>query len=270
MNQPRTTGGHPDLSYLDLGPRSAEAVVLLHSLGADGRMWRQQAAVLSERRRVLVPDSRGHGASGWDERVPADGEWPSAWADDLDRVLDDARVGRAALVGVSLGGIQAIAYASSRPERVSGIVVADGFTELEPAVTEARIAALAGRAREQGMAALADSYVADTFTRTPPPDGAEAVRKAIAGMDADRYAAVCAGCFGVRITDRLAAVRAPALVLWGERDAKTPRPLSERIAAGIRGAELRTVPEAGHLSNLENPAEFTRLVEGFLDRIGGS
>ncbi len=73
-------------------------------------------------------------------------------------------------------------------------------------------------------------------------------------------------------------MRAPALVLWGERDAKTPRPLSERIAAGLQDAELGIVPAAGHLSNLENPADFTRLTEDFLDRraagdgmrIGGS
>ncbi|TDD66091.1 alpha/beta fold hydrolase [Actinomadura darangshiensis] len=255
----RTTGGHPGLSYLDAGARDDKAVVLLHSLGADHRMWSPQAEALSARRRVLAPDARGHGGSGWGGPPTADD-----WADDLGLVLDAAGVRRAALVGVSLGGIQAVAYAAARPDRVSAVVIADSFVELAPETAEARIASLAGAARDQGMAALADAYVADTITRTPPPAGAEAVRKAIAGMDAEHYADSVAACFGVRIADRLADVRAPALVLWGERDRKTPRALSERIAAGIDGAALEVVPDAGHLSNVDNPAGFTRLVEDFI------
>ncbi|TDC46165.1 alpha/beta fold hydrolase [Actinomadura sp. KC345] len=258
-DSPRRTGGSPDLGYLDLGPRAADAVVLLHSLGADHRMWGAQAEALSARRRVLVPDARGHGTSGWGGPPTAD-----IWAGDLGRVLDAADVRRAALVGVSLGGIQAVAYAAGRPDRVSAVVIADSFVELAPEVAEDRIAALAGPARRTGMGAVADSYVGGTFTRTPPPRGAQAVRAAIAGMDAEHYADSVAACFSVRIADRLADVRAPALVLWGERDAKTPRALSERIAAGIRGAELEVVPGAGHLSNMENPAAFTALVEDFL------
>ncbi|MCW2943432.1 MAG: alpha/beta hydrolase [Actinoallomurus sp.] len=256
---PRTTGGRPSLSYVDLGPPGEEAVVFLHSLGADHRMWRDQADALSARHRVVLPDSRGHGASGWAGPLTVDD-----WVADLDRVLDAAGVARAALVGLSLGGIQAVAYAAAHPGRVSALVVADSFVELDPEVATAKAEGLAGQAREAGTAALAVSYVAETFTRTPPPDGAEPVKAAIAGMDADAYAASARTCFGVRIADRLGAVRAPALVLWGDRDQKTPRELSERIAAGIRGAELGEIPGAGHLSNLENPPAFTRRVGDFI------
>ncbi|GAA4495171.1 3-oxoadipate enol-lactonase [Actinoallomurus oryzae] len=248
------------LNHVSAGPDGDTAVVFLHSLGTDHRMWRDQAEALGTRHRVVLPDSRGHGGSAW-TGPPAVGDWVA----DLDGVLDAAGVRRAVLVGLSLGGIQAIAYAAAHPGRVSALVVADSFAALDPEVATAKAEGLAGQALSEGTAALADTYVADTFTVSPLPPGAEVVRSAIAGMDAEAYAATARACFGARVEDRLGAVRAPTLVLWGDRDRKTPRALSERIAAGIEGAELAEVPGAGHLSNLENPAEFTRLVACFAD-----
>ena len=260
----KTRGEHPDISYLDVGARSAPAVVLLHSLGADHRMWRPQVEVLSADYRVIAPDSRGHGAS-------VGGGPPSvdAWVGDLHRVLLDAGVERAALVGVSLGGIQAIAYAAAHPDRVAALVVADSFVELDQDVAQAKIAELSEQAEREGMAAVADRYVEDTFLMPPSPAGADDIHKAIAGMSVGEYVASVRVCFGVRIADRLAQVSAPTLVLWGARDEKTPRPLSERISAGISGAKLIEVPGAGHLSNVENPQHFTELAARFIRRHQG-
>jgi 3-oxoadipate enol-lactonase len=256
----RTAAGTPALAYADHGGTAREAVVLLHSLGTDRRLWEDTAAPLAAGRRVLVPDSRGHGASRWSGGPLTVGDWTA----DLDRVLDDAGVDSAALVGVSMGGVQAMAYAVARPERVSAVVVADTFAELDPGVARAKTAALAGRARTEGMRALADHYVATTFTVDPLPAAAEAVRSAIASMPVEAYEASAAACFGVRLAGDLADVKAPALVLWGERDEKAPRELSERIAAGIPGAALQVVPGAGHLANAENPEAFTASVTAFL------
>jgi 3-oxoadipate enol-lactonase len=89
------------------------------------------------------------------------------------------------------------------------------------------------------------------------------VRRSIAAMDPASYGAAVAACFSVQVTDRLAQVEAPTLVLWGDRDTKTPRTLSEVIADGIDGAVLRVVPDAGHLSNIDNPDAFAAAVIGF-------
>lgn len=261
----RTTGGDPDLAYADSGghappgPGPGSAVVLLHSLGTDRRMWSGAAALLAREHRVLLPDSRGHGASPWPGRVTVED-----WVEDLDSVLAHAGVGSAALVGVSMGGVQALAYAARRPGRVRALVVADSFAELPHETARAKTEALAGRARAEGMTALADHYVATTFTVDPLPAAAESVRSAIASMDPDAYAASTTACFGVRLGGALAGIGAPALALWGERDEKTPRELSQRIADGVPGASLAVVPEAGHLSNAENPGVFAALVRKFL------
>lgn len=255
------SGDQPEISYLDTGPRSRTAVVLLHSLGADHRMWRHQLESLGAAHRVIAPDCRGHGASagGYEHSV-------DAWTDDLRRVVDAAGVDRIALVGLSLGGIQAIAFAAAYPGRTAALVVADSFVELDDVAAQAKIASLSEQARDLGMAATADCYVADTFTAPTLPPGAEDVRKAIAGMDVDEYVASVKACFEVRIADRLERVTAPTLVMWGDRDTKTPRVLSEAICAGITGAELVDVPDAGHLSSIDNPEGFSRLTERFLER----
>jgi pimeloyl-ACP methyl ester carboxylesterase len=252
--------GHPELAYVDTGSPSTPAVLLLHSLGTDTRMWLPQRDGLVRRHRVLAMDSRGHGRSGGDE-VMAVGEWVA----DVDRVLTHAGVDRVTVVGLSMGGIQAMAYAAQHPERVAGLVVADSFARLDPEVADGKIAMLTGQAERLGMSGLADAYVADTITLTPAPPGAWDVRAAIAAMTAPAYLAAVRTCFGADVTGLLPMITAPTLVLWGERDEKTPRPLSELVAARIDGARLARVPMAGHLSNLENPAAFTAHVADFLD-----
>lgn len=252
----------PALTYVDRGPRSRAPAVLLHSLGTDHRMWRPQLDALAAHRRVLAVDSRGHGGSGWRPGVDVD-----AWVDDLARLLDRTGVGPATFVGVSMGGVQALGFALRHPDRTAGLVLADTFAELTPDVAEAKIAAMSGGASELGMPAYADRYVADTFTTEPHVPEAELVRDAIATMAVEPYVASVRACFSARLASRLPEVSAPTLVLWGERDAKTPRELSERLAAGIPGATLRVVPDAGHLSNLENPQAFLDAVERHLDSL---
>jgi len=258
----RVTGDHPEIGYLDAGSRSAPAIVLLHSLGTDHRLWQAQVGPLAGEYRVIAPDSRGHGRSAWAGPLTV-----RDWVRDLGRVLDHAGARHPVLAGVSLGGVQALAFAASRPGRARALIVADSFAELDADAARAKISTFVTKARAEGMAGFAEWYVASTFTTDPLPPAAAVVRDAISGMDPEAFVASTEACFGVRLGDALGRIQVPTLVLWGDRDAKTPRELSEFIATGIAGAEFGTVPDAGHLSNTENPGEFTRLVAGFLGRV---
>lgn len=253
------THGSPALVWREAGARTAPPVVLLHSLGADSGMWDAQAQALAGTgHRVVMPDARGHGASAWAAPLSIDG-----WVTDLERVLAAAEVAAPILIGLSMGGVQALAYTLAHPDAVRGLVLADTFAQLDPDIAAAKIDQLSGDATRLGMQALADAYVRDTFT----VDGLQAeralMRDAIASVAPDAYAASVRACFDVQLADRLAEVRCPTLVLWGERDHKSPRPLSERIAAGIPAAELVEIPRAGHLSNLENPGDFSAAITRF-------
>jgi 3-oxoadipate enol-lactonase len=253
--------GTPTLRWREHGQRLSDAIVLLHSLGTDAGIWQDQAMALSVDHRVVVPDARGHGASDWAPPVTLD-----VWVNDVDRIFDAAGIESAVLVGLSMGGIQALAYALERPHRLHGLVLADTFAGLDPDVAAAKVDQLAGTAERDGMAALADAYVADTFTRPVAASAIARVRDPIAAMRPEAYVGSAQACFGVRLADRLGEVRVPTLVLWGAHDAKAPRALSEQIADGIPDAALVEIPDAGHLSNLENPHAFTRTLSAFANR----
>jgi len=251
----------PRLAYHWAGAEGGPVVVLLHSLGASGAAWEGVIGELAGMYSLLVPDLRGHGRS-----EPASVSDVAEWAEDLERVLGHAGVRpeqRVSLVGVSLGGIQAMVFAATRPERVSALVVADSFAVLPAEVAAQRIATQAEQAASLPMSEVAERYVGATFADRAS-QGAEFVRDAMAGMDPVSYAAAVRTCFGADVRHLLADVAAPTLVLWGDHDDKTPLPLSESIAARIVGSRLEVVPDAGHLAPLDNPAAFSRLVADFL------
>src|SRR5690606_20582878 len=107
----------PELAYLDIG--DGPPILLLHSLGTDHRLWTPQLTPLADDFRVVAPDSRGHGGSGWTGELDLDD-----WTDDLARVLDHLDLAQVALVGVSMGGVQALAFALRHPRRVRALVLA--------------------------------------------------------------------------------------------------------------------------------------------------
>lgn len=242
-----------EIAYDDHGSgsgASTEVLVLLHSLGCDSTQWDEVVEHIDPSVRVLVPDARGHGRSGRASDVTI-----QDWVDDIAAVLVDADVDRAVLVGVSMGGIQALAFALAHPERVRSILVADSFAELDPEVARAKIAAMAGSAEREPMSTVADDYVAATFLEPYPP-GAAHVRRAIADIDAASYGASVRACFGVQLLDQISGITCPVRVVWGDRDEKAPRSLSEAIVDAIDDASLGVIPGAGHLSNVDNPEGF--------------
>jgi 3-oxoadipate enol-lactonase len=84
------------------------------------------------------------------------------------------------------------------------------------------------------------------------------------GMPLEASVSSVHACFYADTSEALAEVRSPTLVLWGERDEKVPRPLSEEVAELVRDSEFKPVPAAGHLSNLDNPAACNEILGEFL------
>ena len=254
----------PRLACRRTGAADQPVVVLLHSLGASGAAWEGVIDELVDTYSLLVPDLRGHGRS--ERAAVADVE---EWAADLERVLDHAGIEpeqQVTLVGVSVGGIEAMVFAATRPEWVGALVVADSFAALPAELASQRIATQTQQVASLPMPEVADHYVAATF-RDRTCRGAQIIRDALAGMDPDSYVAAVRTCFGADVRHLLADITAPTLVLCGDRDDKTPRPLSEFIASGIAGSLLGVVPDAGHLAPLDNPMVFSRLVADFLGTI---
>ncbi|WP_433367570.1 alpha/beta fold hydrolase [Streptosporangium sp. CA-115845] len=245
------------------GPDDREVVVLLHSLGTDRRLWQHQVTALAGRYRVITPDSRGHGGTAWKGPLRLED-----WVADLHAELASVS-GEVHLVGLSMGGIQAVAYAERHPDRVRSLVLANTFATLAPEIADRRMETIGRGVSEQGMAGYAETYLGETLTRPLAAGDRAVLHDAIASVSAEAYLASSEVTFRVDNTGRLAGIGVPTLVLAGADDDKTPLPLSRELEHGIPGATLRVIPQAGHLSNIENPEAFTEALTTFFAAVGG-
>ncbi|MDQ3805341.1 MAG: alpha/beta hydrolase [Acidobacteriota bacterium] len=253
------------IAYEEAG--RGEPVVLLHGFPFNRSLWREQVAALGGRFRVITPDLRGHGES-------AVGEGPATMeemAADVAALLDELGVRGAVVGGLSMGGYVTLAFCRRFPERVRALVLAD--TRAQGDTDEARRAReeTARRALSEGMEPIADSMLPKLLSPSAlaaRPDVAERVRAMILATPPEGAAAALRG-MAVRPdqTDWLPEISVPTLIIVGSEDALTPPSDSETMRARIGGARLEVVEGAGHVSNLERPAEFNRALAEFLDRV---
>jgi pimeloyl-ACP methyl ester carboxylesterase len=243
------------------------AIVFLHSFLCDGRMFAHQVAALRRRWRVINVDLRGHGRSG-----PA--LTPVTFydfAEDVIAVLDAEGIEEAVWAGLSMGGFTALRAALTRPQRVAALVLMDTDAGAEPFAHRVRYALMRGMVRIFGPAAVASQMMAMMFgrsARAEQPALCEDFRQRFLAADT-RSTLTVARALAARddLLARLGEIDCRVLVIVGEEDMALPVPLSQRMADGIRGAELKVLPRVGHLSTVEAPATLTQTIESFVDAL---
>ena len=248
------------LYYEADGPRDAPVVVLGPSLGTTTGLWAPQLPALTERWRVLRYDLPGHGQS-----PPPDGG-RTLTVDDLAaqvlEILNAEGVARFAHAGVSLGGAVGAALALIAPDRVAGLILCCTSPRFGPPERWRERAALV---RREGVGPVADTAAARWFT--PGFTGAEPYVAMLRAADPAGYAACCDALAAFDITDRLADIAAPTLVIAGAEDGPTPPAgHGDVLAARIPAAELVVVDGAGHLANVERPGPVTDAIVRHLER----
>lgn len=235
------------------GPDEAPVVVLVGSLGTTLEMWDEQARALAERFRVLRYDMRGHGRSP----VPAGPYSIADLAEDLVALLDRLGIERAAICGLSIGGMTAMAAAHDHPSRVDRLILCCTSAHMPPAEAWHERATTV---RAQGAGAVADAVLERWFTpgfAASHPEVVASLRQGLAETPAEGYASCCEAIADLDLRDSLAAIEAPTLVISGAEDPATPPEHGRLIADGIPGASLRIVEGAAHLANIEQPAAIT-------------
>ncbi len=257
------------LHVRDSGPRDAPAVILIHGFGSSLQTWDAWADGLSRRHRVVRFDLPGNGLSLPDP----DATYTDARSIELLLALMD-RLGlqRASIVGHSIGGRIAWTFAATHPERVDRLVLVspDGFASPGFAY---------GKAPEvPGLMGLMRYVMPKLLVRMNLQPG-YADPKALSDAVLDRYADLLRAP-GARkaLLDRmrqtvlvdpvplLGTIRAPTLLVWGERDAMIPFANSADYLKAIPGARLAAIPATGHLPQEEAAVESLAAVSGFLAR----
>jgi len=246
------------VGYIDAG--NGPAVLLIHAFPLNNTMWTSQIAVLSNRFRVIAPDIRGFG-----ESQPASVWTMEEMADTINEFLDKLDVKDCAVVGVSMGGYIALVFWSKYPERVTQLVLSNtrarADNDAEKRARNDMIAAI----EQSGVAILPDRMLPRLLQPNPRADVVRNVRSMIqtTSPDAAVYA-VMAMRDRMDFSSMLHRIVCPAMVITGENDVIIRMEDSRAVADAISDARFITIPNSGHLSNLENPEAFNAALLSFL------
>ncbi|MCR4268357.1 3-oxoadipate enol-lactonase [Nitratireductor sp. ZSWI3] len=244
------------------GAADKPALVFSNSLGTDFRIWSAVAARLERDHRIVLYDKRGHGLSEATSQPYA----MTDHVDDLAALLDHLGIARAAVVGLSVGGMIAQGLATLRPDLVTALVLCDTAHRIgTDDLWNSRIEAV----NAEGIAAIADGILQRWFTPAyRSPDNADFVgyTAMLTRTTVDGYAGTCAALRDADLTESTRALKLPALCIVGDHDGATPPDLVRQLADLIDGAEYEVVKDAGHLPCIEQPAITAGLIADFLGR----
>ena len=243
-------------------------VMLSHALGLDMHMWDDFAARLAATHEVARYDHRGHGGSA----SPPGPYTLDALVDDAARLVREWGRGPVVFVGLSMGAMVGQGLAISHPELVKALVLANTTSQYPEAAQAAWVQRIAA-VESGGMAAVADMvverYLHADFRAAHPQD-TRALRELILRTDPAGYVAACHAVRAVDTVERLSQIRAPTLVIAGARDVGATPAMADAIAQRIPGAQQVVFDDASHLSVLETPQRFARVVMEFIQRAGAN
>ena len=260
---PRIQVNGIELNVFDAG--SGPPVLFVHGFPLNHAMWRAQLDSLAPKYRVIAPDLRGFGGSDVTEGTVS----MEQFADDLAALLDALGVTEpVTLCGLSMGGYIAWQFVRKHSGRLRGLILCD--TKAAPDTADAAaqrhktvemvlsegmrplVASMQPKLLSEATLAARPEVLAELqrmMARCPPAGVAAALRGMAARPDANPL---------------LASIRVPTLVLCGADDKITPPSEMRKVAAAIPGAEYVEVPEAGHMSPMEQPETVNAAMWKFL------
>lgn len=254
------------VGYDDYG--SGVPLVLIHGFPLNRMIWEAQWEGLNQHARVLAPDLRGFGES---EMVAGETDI-TTYADDVHEFLQALAIEQPAVIaGLSMGGYIALAYARKYGAHVAGLILAN--TKATPDSEEGK----AGRnkniglAQEKGAAAIAEGMLPKLFAPKTYERNPELVAQARAIMESSTVAGIIGALGAMRdrpdALDVLQTANVPTLIVAGADDALMPLAEQEKMKQAASKSTLVVIPDAGHLSCMEQPDAFNNAVAEFLKNV---
>jgi len=246
------------ICYYDVG--EGPPFVLVHGVGGDADQWAYCFEGLADSQRVIAVDLLGFGRSDKpliDYRI-------AGFVELLDSFLSVIDVRRPSLLGHSLGGWIAAAFASCFPENIDKLILNDaaGIDEGSvPLPVDLNVSTRENMRRVfncmfHDTSMVTDALVDFAYSLHLERGDGYAIKSVLETLDANWE----------KLDGKLGLITAPTLILWGENDAITPLPVAQTYHRGIAHSELHTLAQCGHLPCLERPAEFVAVVLNFLRR----
>ncbi|HEY0285430.1 MAG TPA: alpha/beta fold hydrolase [Pseudomonas sp.] len=241
-----------------------QPVVLIHGVGLNKDMWGGQFVGLAPHYRVIAYDMLGHGQSPRPD--PQTGL--AGYADQLAELLDHLQIPKATVIGFSMGGLVARAFALHYPQRLSAMVVLNSVFN-RSIEQRAGVAARTSQAAERGPDANADAALARWFSpeyQAANPAQIEAVRQTLANNDPQGYLTTYE-LFATQDMYRaedLSTIRVPTLIATGELDQGSTPLMARQMAELIDGAQVAVLAEQRHMMAVESPRMVNQMLLEFL------
>jgi pimeloyl-ACP methyl ester carboxylesterase len=237
-------------------------LLLLHGLGSSGDDWWFQMPAFAPHFRVILPNLRGHKQS-------SSIRWPVTvytLAADVAKLMEALEISQAHVLGLSLGGMVGQVLAIHFPEKVNKLILVNTFAHLWPTSLRETFT-LARRVIVSKF--LPPETTAKVVARDlfPKPDQAALRSEVLSRIGVNdvtsyRYLVDTIRHFDSR--SQLDRIKAPTLLITGDRDAIVPRGCQQQLVRGIRKVQWHIVRDSGHATPVDQPEEFNRVVLEFL------
>jgi 3-oxoadipate enol-lactonase len=243
-------------------------ILFVHGFPLSHSMWQPQIFTFAGDHRVIAPDLRGFGSSDVTEGTVT----MEQHADDLAALLDELNVDEpVVLCGLSMGGYVAWQFQQKYPERLRGLILCDTRAIADTPEGVENRKRLAKMVVENGSEAVASAMIPKLFSPKTGDRNQEVIDKLRATIVATSPQGIAAASLGMAerpdVTPLLPGITTPSLLIVGEDDGIAPPEEMRGIAAAMPNANFVEIPEAGHMSTLENPVAVNAAIREFLQTL---
>ena len=253
------------IDYRDQG--AGVPVIFIHAFPLNQTMWDNQLTALHNHCRTITLDLRGFGQSD----APQGPYLMDQMAADVRGLMSALGIDRAVLVGLSMGGYVSLAFYRNYPDSVRALVLADTRASADTHEARKRRLTSAERAEREGARVIAEDMIPLLLGHTTLESRPSVVERVRAMIEANSPVGIAGAQRGMAersdSTYILPGIDFPVLIIVGSEDSLTPVTEAESLRNGIRGARIRIIEGAGHLSNMETPDEFNTALTDFVQSL---
>jgi pimeloyl-ACP methyl ester carboxylesterase len=254
------------ISYNDVGEGQIP-VIFLHGFPFDKSMWKGQLDSLKSTNRVIACDIRGFGLST-DEKSHLSID---LFAEDLVKFMDKLHIEKAIICGLSMGGFISLNAVKRFPDRFEALILCDTQCIADNAEVKENRYKTIEQITLDGVDEFNDKFIESVFHPDSLANKKELVENLRSVVFTNSKAIITAGLTALaersETCSSLVAIRIPTLIICGKADEVTPLDQSKFMHEQIKGSSLKVVDNAGHVSNLEQPLEFNKYLQDFLNSV---
>ncbi len=255
------------VSYNDEGENGAPVIIFIHGFPFNKSMWDKQVKALKENYRVIAYDVRGHGDSD-----SGTGDFSiDLFADDLLSLMDELKIDKAMLCGLSMGGYIALNAVEKHPDRFDALILSDTNCIADSLEAKEKRLKTIESIKKNGVEKFAEESIINLFapeSLSTKKVEIAAVREMIVNTSKQSISKTLRAFYERKETcSRLQDINIPVLIMVGKEDKITPPEAAQMMHEKIVDSVLYIIEHAGHLSNLENPIDFNSQLEELVSSV---